>query len=116
VQPDVRPTEAPPEPRQLETTAATAAQPDVDAATEQLGEIRLWRGYVKCQLYVEVEGAAGAIAESRFFRLRNPMSPDDAARRVLAELLLDLERAGWSVAESGPGWYRRRLHRPIPSS
>jgi hypothetical protein len=88
---------------------------EVAAAAEQLAEIRLWRGYLKCQLYIEVEGAAGALVESRFFRLRNPMAPDDGARQVLTDLLGDLERAGWSVVESGPGWYRHRLERPRPS-
>ena len=79
-----------------------------------MGEIRLWRGYVKCQLYVAVEGADGALLESRLFRLRNPMAPDEVAQEVLADLLADLDRAGWSVVESGPGWYRRRLQRREP--
>jgi hypothetical protein len=80
-------------------------------ASDQYCEIRLWRGYVKCQLYVEVEGSPGAFVESSFFRLRNPMVPDDRAQRVLADLLADLEHSGWLVVETGPVWYDRRLRR-----
>jgi hypothetical protein len=44
------------------------------------------------------------------------MAPDGVAQEVLADLLAELERAGWSVVESGPGWYRRRLQRREPPS
>jgi hypothetical protein len=83
----------------------------IDAVGEQSCEIRLWRGYVKCQLYVELEGVPGALAESPLFRLRNPLTPDDRARRELSQLLAGLERQGWTVVETGPVWYRRRLER-----
>jgi hypothetical protein len=82
-----------------------------EVAADQFCEIKLWRGYVKCQFYVEVERSPGAFVKSSFFRLRNPLVPDDRARRALADLLVDLERSGWSVVETGPDWYRRRLRR-----
>ena len=82
-----------------------------EVARDQFCEIKFWRGYVKCQLYVEVEGWPGPVVESSFFRLRNPMEPDDRAQTVLADLLADLERSGWLVVETGPVWYRRRLQR-----
>ena len=80
-------------------------------AADQFCEIKFWRGYVKCQLYVEVEGSPGASVESSFFRLRNPLLPDDRAQSVLADLIADLERSGWLVVETGPVWYRHRLRR-----
>jgi hypothetical protein len=86
-----------------------------DVAADQFCEIRLWRGYAKCQLYVEVEGSPGAFVESQHFRLRNPMVANDRAQSVLAGLLTDLERSGWLVIETGPDWYRRRLQRTMPT-
>lgn len=86
-----------------------------EVAGDQFCEIRLWRGYVKCQLYVEVEGSPGAFVESSLFRLRNPLVADDRAQRVLADLLADLERSGWLVVETGPAWYRCRLRRFKPT-
>jgi hypothetical protein len=86
-----------------------------EVAGDQFCELRLWRGYVKCQLYVEVEGSPGALVESPLFRLRNPMVADDRAQKVLADLLADLERSGWLVVETGPVWYRRRLQRSTPT-
>jgi hypothetical protein len=85
-----------------------------EVAGDQFCELRLWRGYVKCQLYVEVEGSPGALVESPLFRLRDPMVADDHAQKVLADLLADLERSGWLVVEKGPVWYRRRLQRSTP--
>jgi hypothetical protein len=85
-----------------------------EIAGQQFCEIRLWRGWVKYQLYVEVEGSPGAFVESPLFRLRNPMAPDDHVHGVLSDLLADLERSGWSVVDTGPLWYSRRLHRSAP--
>jgi hypothetical protein len=88
-------------------------------ATEVVGdefcEIRLWRGYVKCQLYVELEGTAGAMMESPLFRLRNPGTPDAGAEQALSDILAGLQPHGWSVVETGPVWYRRRLRRSTPN-
>jgi hypothetical protein len=87
-----------------------------EVASAQFCEIRLWRGWIKYRLYAEVEGSPGAFAESPLFRLRNPMAPpEDCVHRVLSDLLADLERSGWSVVDTGPVWYRRRLRRPAPT-
>jgi hypothetical protein len=98
----------------LHPSAVKQALPQrAKVAGDLFGEIRLWRGYVKCQLYIEVEGSPGAFRESSLFRLRDPMVPDDRAEKALADLLADLERAGWLVVETGPAWYRRRLKRSM---
>ena len=82
--------QAPPQPREV--------------AGQQFCEIRLWRGWVKCQLYAEVEGSPGAFATSPHFRLRNPMVPDDRAHKILSDLLADLERTvGRSWTRDRPG-------------
>jgi hypothetical protein len=86
-----------------------------EAARDQFCEIKFWRGYVKCQLYVEVEGSPGVFVKSPFFRLRDPMVPDDRAQSALADLLADLERSGWSVVATGRVWYQRRLQRSTPA-
>ena len=82
-----------------------------EAAEAQRCEIRLWRGYVKCQLYVAAAGSAEAQTTSRFFRLRNGAVPGDDALQALSALVAELESAGWSVAATGPAWYDRRLER-----
>jgi hypothetical protein len=84
-------------------------------AEDEFGEIKLWRGYVKCQLYIEVEGSPEAFRESSLFRLRDPMVPDDRAEQALADLLADLEGSGWQVVETGPAWYSRVLKRSMPT-
>jgi hypothetical protein len=77
-------------------------------------EIKLWRGYVKCQLYVAAAGSADAQITSRFFRLRKEEEPGDDALQALSTLIAELESAGWSVAATGQAWYDRRLERAIP--
>ncbi len=84
-----------------------------EGAAQQYCQIRLWRGYFKCQFYAELEGSPGALAESSLFRLRNPNQPGDQIQRALENLLAELERSGWSIVESGPVWYRHRLQRSL---
>jgi hypothetical protein len=74
-------------------------------------EIRLWRGFVKCQLFAVMAGSEGAFAVSPYFRLREEDTPTAQAEHALAALLANLERAGWTVASAGPIWYRHRLER-----
>jgi hypothetical protein len=74
-------------------------------------EIRLWRGFVKFQLFAVMAGSEGAFAVSPYFRLREDDTPTPQAEHALAALLANLERAGWTVASSGPTWYRHRLER-----
>jgi hypothetical protein len=72
-------------------------------------EIGLWRGYVKCQLVAAVRGSDRAFALSRYFRLRDEDAPGAGAQRALADLLVELERNGWTVVSEGPIWYQRML-------
>jgi hypothetical protein len=72
-------------------------------------DIRLWRGYVKCQLYATIRGSDEALAVSRHFRLRDKDAPSASAQRALADLLAELERRGWTVVLDGPIWYQHRL-------
>jgi hypothetical protein len=127
LRPNIKPTEEPEQASTLESglrlVKPAEAHPHLSApvrqaqaqrrevARDQFCEIKLWRGYVKCQLYVGVEGLPEAFVESPLFRLRDPMVPDDRAQEALADLLGDLEHSGWSVVETGPVWYHRRLQR-----
>jgi hypothetical protein len=77
-------------------------------------EIRLWRGYVKCRLYATVRGSDEALAVSPYFRLPDEESPNAGAQRALAELLAELERAGWTVVQDRPIWYQNKLQRLAP--
>jgi hypothetical protein len=74
-------------------------------------EIRLWRGYVKCQLYATVRGSDQAFALSRQFRLRDEDAPSAKAQRALADLLVELAQGGWTVVLDGPIWYQHWLQR-----
>jgi hypothetical protein len=112
----VSPPESPSAEQPSRTTSASPPPPQRrKVAGDQFCEIKFWRGYVKCRLYVQLEGSPGVFVESSPFRLRDPMVADDRAQTVLADLLADLERAGWSVVETGPVWYRRRLQRSTPT-
>jgi hypothetical protein len=129
LQPGVAPLEHPEEPSTPKRTARprpverAAADPQAskggthtplqrrESVDRQYCQIRLWRGYFKWQFYAEREGTSGAFAESALFRLRNPSQPDAQVQRALESLLAELERFGWSIVESGPVWYQRRLQR-----
>ena len=84
-----------------------------DAPTVEHSEVKLWRGFVECQLYAAVEGSTDAWAVSRPFRLRGG-EPNAAAQKALSTLLAELEHSGWDVVSSGPAWYERRLERSAP--
>jgi hypothetical protein len=75
-------------------------------------EIRLWRGYVKCQLYAVLEGSdERAIASSKYFRLRDDAMSSPQGQQALTALLATLEARGWTVVGVGPIWYWHRLER-----
>jgi hypothetical protein len=75
-------------------------------------EIRLWRGYVKCQLYAVLEGyEERAIASSKYFRLRDDAMSSPQGQQALTALLATLEARGWTVVGVGPIWYWHRLER-----
>ncbi len=94
--------------RQRPITPGQASERQVERC-----EIRLWRGYVKCQLYVTVSGSKEAIALSRYFRLRAEEAPGAGAQRARAELLGVLEQDGWTVVSEGALWYKLRLERLV---
>ena len=75
-------------------------------------EIRLWRGFVKCQLYAVLEGSEErAVAFSKYFRLRDDQTSNPQGQQALAALLETLEARGWTVVLVGPSWYWHRLER-----
>jgi hypothetical protein len=92
--------------------AKPAARPEVmpTGTSVKRCEIRLWRGYVKCQLYAVLEGSEErAIASSRYFRLRHDEMPNTEGQQALTSLLETLEARGWTVALAGPIRYWHRL-------
>jgi hypothetical protein len=93
------------------SVASLSATPERhDAPTVERSELKLWRGFVECQLYAAVEESSDAWAVSRPFRLRGG-EPNAAAEQALSALLAELEESGWAVVGSGPAWYERRLER-----
>jgi hypothetical protein len=77
-------------------------------------QIRLWRGYLKCQLLaapIEMSGEPEALAFSPFFRLRDDDAPTASAEAALQTLIEELELSGWTVVREGPRWYQRALKR-----
>jgi hypothetical protein len=94
--------------------------PDVARAPRPAGEavvaceIRLWRGFTRCQLYATSVTSDEAFALSGFFRLREGDAPNERALRALSDFLAKLARHGWTVVATGPTWYQHRLERPAP--
>jgi hypothetical protein len=68
-------------------------------------EIRIWRGYVKAQLYA-VAGSDKRIATSRYFKLARTEIPTADALSALSELRAELEVQGWAISE-GSHWYQK---------
>jgi hypothetical protein len=81
--------------------------------------IKLWRGYVKSQLYAvrldEGRTPSVGLAFSPFFRVREEETPTRKADAALRTLIERLEGDGWEVVSSGPRWYQLRLERPRSS-
>jgi outer membrane biosynthesis protein TonB len=99
--------------------AKPAVQPDPQTAVAESCEIKLWRGYVKCQLYAALldrAGAATGFAVSPAFRLRDEDTPTEQAAGALKTLIDYLEGEGWTVVSAGARWYQLRLarHREAP--
>ena len=74
-------------------------------------EIKLWRGYLKCQLYAEAAAGESVLGTSPYFRLKDPNTPTEEAEGHLAELIEALEKRGWQLTASGATWYRHRLEK-----
>jgi len=100
-----------PSPQTHEESWAAQQQTRLQRAGVEVCKIRLWRGYLKCQLFAALTGSEGAIAFSSYFRLRDEDSPGDAARLALRDLIATLEQVGWTVVSRGPRWYEEKLER-----
>jgi len=100
-----------PSPETHEESWAAQQQTRLQRAGVEVCEIRLWRGYLKCQLFAAFPGSEYAIAFSSYFRLRDEDSPGDEARLALRGLIAALEEGGWAVVSRGPSWYEDRLER-----
>ena len=95
------------------------AKPEAPRERPQTGitekcEIKLWRGYVKCQLYAALRdrpGEATGFAFSPVFRLPDEDTPTEEATGALKTLIDHLEEDGWTVMSEGKHWYQLRLAR-----
>jgi hypothetical protein len=99
----------PTSPTHEETRAQQQTRPQ--RAGVEVCEIKLWRGYIKCQLRAALRRSEAVIAVSSYFRLRDEDSPGDEARLALRDLIATLEQRGWTVVSRGPTWYEDRLQR-----
>jgi hypothetical protein len=81
----------------------------------EICQIRLWRGYVRYQLYAALgrDGVGRTLAHSPYFRLKDPEAPGAEAKAALRDLLDRLEAGGWTVAQEGRRWYSFILKRPL---
>jgi hypothetical protein len=94
----------------IETRRAETPEPDAGVPLSLARcEIRLWRGFMKCQLYASLGGSAEAFALSPYFRLRDHLEPNEQAQQALATLVAELEQGGWAVVSGGRPWYRHTL-------
>ncbi len=93
----------------IETRPAEAPQPDAGPVSLARCEIRLWRGFIRCQLYATLGGSEVAFALSPYFRLRDDLAPNEQAQQALAALVAELEQGGWTVVSEGRPWYRHTL-------
>jgi hypothetical protein len=100
----------------IETRSAETPEPKVAAVSLARCEIRLWRGFVKCQLYAALAGSDESVALSQYFRLQDDLVPNDQARHALATLVGELEQGGWTVVSGGRPWYRHTLELVAPRS
>ena len=81
----------------------------------EICQIRLWRGYVRYQLYAASGGDEDGrvLAHSPYFRVKDPERPSAQARAALRNLLDQLEARDWAVTHEGSHWYSFRLERPL---
>jgi hypothetical protein len=93
---------------------AAPPQEDTKLGVESC-QIRLWRGYLRYQLYAASgrDGVGRALALSPYFRLKDSETPGAAAKAALGELLDQLEAEGWTVVQERWSWYSFTLKRPL---
>jgi hypothetical protein len=77
-----------------------------EPVSAEICDIRLWRGYIKAQLYA-VARSGGTIATSRYFRLARTEDPTSDALSALSELRAELEARGWAISV-GSHWYEKQ--------
>lgn len=101
-----------PEPRTREPRPAPPRRPQLQETGVERCQIKLWRGFVKCQLYAVPIGSDEPLAFSPYFRLRDGTELTAQAVDALHALVEALEQEGWTVVSDGPSWYQYRLERP----
>jgi hypothetical protein len=85
------------------------------APTAERCRIEWWRGYLKSEFYAqEVWPDTSIVAKSASFRWSKPTPPPETlphVARAHAELVAQLEAAGWEVDGRGEHWYALELQR-----
>jgi hypothetical protein len=85
------------------------------APTPQRCRIEWWRGYLKSEFYAqEVWPDASILVTSPSFRWSKPTPPPETLAHIArahAELVAQLEAAGWEVSGRGEHWYALELQR-----
>jgi hypothetical protein len=118
--------EALPEPEAAPLIPPTPPSPEEEPAapappTEELCEIRVWRGYTRSRFYARLEVAARhdaegcAVAESTPFRFtgNGTLEQTEAAEAAHRALIEELVALGWEPLDSRGPWYAARLGRAL---
>ncbi len=95
---------------------ARAPAAEALAVAARTCRIRLWRGYVKAEFYVELDDPdeGPAVLRSRSFRWRHDTPPPPEREDVwesYEELVARLEARGWEQVGSLTPWYAQRFRR-----
>ena len=97
--------------------APTAVRaPVVEAAQDPTCRIRLWRGYVKAEFYVELDDPeeGPSVLRSRSFWWRHdtpPPADDEDVRDAYGELVERLYALGWEQVGHHSPWYAQRFRK-----
>ena len=94
---------------------APARAPAAEGASERTTRIRLWRGYVKSEFYVELDDPEGpALLRSLSFgwRRSTPPPPErDDVREAYEDLVARLVELGWEQVGRLSPWYAQRFRK-----
>ena len=102
---------------QRQPVALRPRRPQIHAVapTAQRCRIEWWRGYLKSEFYAqETWPDASIVVRSASFRWSKPTPPPETlphVARAHAELVAQLEAAGWEVSGQGEHWYALELQR-----